>query len=138
MRHFDFGHHRRPPLERLLEDARLRGYAGARNDEIRGFNAEVVAISVDNVWSHKAWAEHQHINFPLLADFWPHGDVAKKYGVFLDKDGISNRALFFIDGSGKIRNSWVAENPTVAPGINIIFDALQEIQGGKPQEARRA
>ena len=107
-------------------------------DEIRALNAEVVGISVDNVWSHKAWAEKQHLKCPLLSDFWPHGDVAKKYGVFREKDGISERALFFIDGAGKIRNSWVAENPTIAPGINIIFEALQEIQGGRTQEARRA
>lgn len=106
-------------------------------EDIRAYNAEILAISVDNVWSHKAWAKQQNITFPLLADFWPHGEVASKYGVFLEKDGISNRALFFIDADGKIRNSWIAENPGVAPGINIIFDVLEEIQGAR-KEARRA
>ena len=105
-------------------------------EDIRDYNAEILAISVDNVWSHKAWAKQQNITFPLLADFWPHGEVAAKYGVFLEKGGISNRALFFIDAEGKILNSWIAENPTVAPGINIVFDALEEIQGAQ-KEARR-
>jgi len=107
-------------------------------EDIRTLNAEVVGVSVDNMWSHRAWAQHQHLTFPLLSDFWPHGEVARKYGVFLEKDGISNRALFFIEGSGNLRSSWIAENPTVAPGINIIFDALEEIRGARSQEARRA
>jgi len=106
-------------------------------EEIRGYNAEVIGVSVDNVWSHRAWAQQQHLTFPLLSDFWPHGEVARKYGVFLEKDGISNRALFFIDGSGNVRSSWIAENPTVAPGINIIFDALEQIKGARQQEVRR-
>jgi len=107
-------------------------------EDIRGYNAEVLAISVDNVWSHKAWAQQQHISFPLLSDFWPHGEVARTYGVFRDEDGISNRALFFIDKSGNLRNTWIAENPAVAPGINIIFDALEVLQGAHQTGARRA
>ena len=106
-------------------------------EDIRAHNAEILAVSVDNVWSHKAWAQQQNLSFPLLSDFWPHGEVARKYGVFLEKDGISNRALFFIDGSGNVRSSWIAENPTVAPGINIIFDALEQIKGARQQEVRR-
>jgi peroxiredoxin len=106
-------------------------------EDIRAYNAEILAVSVDNVWSHKAWAQQQNLTFPLLSDFWPHGEVARKYGIFLEKDGISNRALFFIDGSGNLRSSWIAENPGVAPGINLIFDALEEIKGGRQQEARR-
>jgi len=53
-------------------------------------------------------------------------------------DYIQRGALFFIEGSGNLRSSWIAENPTVAPGINIIFDALEEIRGARSQEARRA
>ena len=107
-------------------------------EEIRGYNAEVLAISVDNHWSHRAWADRQHLTFPLLSDFWPHGEVSQRYGVFLEKSGISNRALFFIDGSGVIRGAWVAENPTIAPGINLIFDTLGQMQGMLSEEARRA
>ncbi|HEY2923399.1 MAG TPA: peroxiredoxin [Candidatus Eisenbacteria bacterium] len=107
-------------------------------EEIRGMNAEVLGISVDGPWCHRAWTERQHLTYPLLSDFWPHGEVARRYGVFRDKEGFSERALFFIDASGKIRGSWVAENPTIAPGINLIFDALEEIQGVRSREARHA
>src|SRR5688572_10540777 len=48
-------------------------------DEIRGYNAEVLGISVDNHWSHKAWTDRQHLTFPLLSDFWPHGEVSQRY-----------------------------------------------------------
>lgn len=107
-------------------------------DEIREYNAEVIGVSVDGRWSHRAWAEHQHLTFPLLSDFWPHGEVARQYGVFRESDGISERALFFIDASGTIRDTWVGENPGIAPGLNIIFDALERIQAGEREEAPRA
>lgn len=97
--------------------------------EIRAHDAEILAISVDNVYSHRAWARQQHLEFPLLADFWPHGAVARQYGVFREGDGISERALFFIDEDGVIRDSWVAENPGIAPGLNVIFDALETMKG---------
>ena len=106
--------------------------------EIRDFNAEVLGVSVDNHWSHRAWAEHLHVTFPLLADFWPHGQVSRLYGVFRETDGISDRALYFIDAAGVIRDSWVAENPGVAPGLNVIFDALERIQGARGKETSRA
>lgn len=107
-------------------------------DDIRGYNAEVLAVSVDNTYSHRAWAEHQHLTFPLLSDFWPHGEVARRYNVFRDNDGISERALFIIDETGMIRDRWVSEDPAIAPGLNIIFDALERIQGTRPKEARYA
>ncbi len=107
-------------------------------DDIHGYNAEVLAVSVDNTYSHRAWAEHQHLTFPLLSDFWPHGEVARRYNVFRDNDGISERALFIIDETGMIRDRWVSENPAIAPGLNIIFDALERIQGTRPKEARYA
>jgi peroxiredoxin len=96
-------------------------------DQIHSYNAEVIGVSVDSVWSHRAWAEQTHIGFPLLSDFWPHGEVARRYGVFRDDDGITNRALFFIDESGVIRSSWVAKDTAIAPGLNVIFNALRQI-----------
>jgi len=98
-------------------------------DDIHSLNAEVFGISVDGRWSHRAWAAQQHITFPLLSDFWPHGAVAQQYGIFRERDGLSERALFFIDGAGTIRGVWVAENPDIAPGLNIIFNTLEAIQG---------
>lgn len=84
-------------------------------DEIRSYNAEIAAVSVDNVYSHRAWAEKLHLTYPLLSDFWPHGAIAREYGVFREKEGISDRAMFFIDDAGTIRERWVAEDPPSPP-----------------------
>jgi peroxiredoxin len=97
-------------------------------EEIRSHNAEMLAISVDSHYSHRAWADHMHITFPLLSDFWPHGTVAKQYGIFRESDGTSERALFFVDTMGLIRHIWVAEDPGIAPSLNIVFQALEQMQ----------
>jgi peroxiredoxin/predicted DsbA family dithiol-disulfide isomerase len=98
-------------------------------DQIRSYDAEVLAVSVDNRWSHKAWAEHQKLTFPLLSDFWPHGAVAQQYGVMRERDGITERALFVIDKGGTIRSTWVGEHPGIAPGLDIVFNALKQLGG---------
>jgi glutaredoxin len=68
-----------------------------------GLNAQVLGISIDHDPCLVAWAESLGgINYPLLSDFWPHGEVAKKYGV-LRSEGYSERALFIIDKEGIIR-----------------------------------
>jgi peroxiredoxin len=96
-------------------------------NDIHGRNAEVLGISVDNCFSHRAWSRVQHLGFPLLADFWPHGAVARRYGVFRDSDGMAQRSLFFIDRAGELRAGWVAADQSVAPGLNIIFDTLDRM-----------
>lgn len=107
-------------------------------EDIHSYNAEVLGISVDGHWSHRAWAERQHISFPLLSDFWPHGAVAQQYGIFRERDGFSERALFFINAAGMIRNTWVAEDPAIAPGLNLIFAALKQIQDERHAEVHHA
>lgn len=107
-------------------------------EDIRDFNAEVLGVSVDSRWSHRAWAETQHLTFPLLSDFWPHGEASRLYGVFREADGISDRAMFFIDSAGILRDSWIAQDPAIAPGLNIIFNALKAIQTRQPAEATHA
>jgi glutaredoxin len=73
-------------------------------DSFVGLNAQVLGISVDHVPCLRAWAESLgEINFPLLSDFWPHGSVAKAYGVLRSDEGFSERALFVIDCDGIIR-----------------------------------
>jgi peroxiredoxin len=62
----------------------------------------VVAISTDPVFSLKAFREKEGFEFPLLSDFWPHGEVAKAYGVFNDKAGMALRGTFLIDPEGKV------------------------------------
>ncbi|HWS36150.1 MAG TPA: peroxiredoxin [Actinoplanes sp.] len=64
---------------------------------------QVLTVSVDSVYSHKIWAEREGFDFPLLADFWPHGEVATAYGVFDHDRGIANRGTFLIDATGIVR-----------------------------------
>ncbi|MGH3832480.1 MAG: peroxiredoxin [Pseudonocardiaceae bacterium] len=71
--------------------------------EFQNSDAQVLAVSVDSAYTLKAWAEQQGYDFPLLADFWPHGKVARDYGVFNDEAGIANRGTFLVDTDGVIR-----------------------------------
>ena len=64
--------------------------------------AQVLAISCDTAPSQKVWAEQQGWTFPVLSDFWPHGEVAKSYGAFNDALGCANRVTIVIDANGKI------------------------------------
>jgi len=64
---------------------------------------ELLGISVDSKATLRAFAEQEHYDFNLLADFWPHGAVAKEYGVFLEEKGFANRATYIIDVKGIIR-----------------------------------
>jgi peroxiredoxin len=66
-------------------------------------DAAVLAVSVDSHFTHKKWAEEQGFNYPLLADFWPHGEVARAYGVFNEDLGAAERGTFIIDKAGLIR-----------------------------------
>jgi peroxiredoxin len=66
-------------------------------------NAQVLTISVDSSYSHKVWADREGFDFPLLADFWPHGAVAQAYGVFNDERGYANRGTFLVDRDGVVR-----------------------------------
>lgn len=66
-------------------------------------DVQILTVSVDSVYSHKVWADREGYDFPLLADFWPHGAVAEAYGVFNAERGYANRGTFVIDKSGTVR-----------------------------------
>jgi peroxiredoxin len=87
---------------------------------------QVLTISVDSPYSHKVWAEREGYDFPLLADFWPHGAVAQAYGVFHDKAGYANRGTFVIDKDGVVRFAEVQE-PGEARDQKRWREALAEI-----------
>lgn len=89
-------------------------------------NAQLLGISVDGRWSHQAFAENRNLNFPLLSDFEPKGEVARKYGVYDPQAGLSQRALFVIDAQGIIRWSYVSPSG-INPGANGILSALESI-----------
>jgi mycoredoxin-dependent peroxiredoxin len=63
----------------------------------------VLTVSVDSVHVHRTWAEMEGYEFGLLSDFWPHGEVAKAYGVFDDERGLATRGTFIIDKNGVVR-----------------------------------
>ncbi len=95
--------------------------------EFRRFNAEVAAISVDNTWSHLAFARDRNLSFPLLSDFEPKGKVSREYGVYQKESGHSGRAIFVIDSEGIIRWSYVVPN-NVNPGADGVLKALEEME----------
>ncbi|MGH3780725.1 MAG: peroxiredoxin, partial [Pseudonocardiaceae bacterium] len=74
-----------------------------RDDLAEFTDVQVLAVSVDSVYTLKAWSNQQGYEFPLWADFWPHGKVAQDYGVFNDPAGIANRGTFLVDTYGVIR-----------------------------------
>lgn len=97
--------------------------------EIQDHNAVLLGISVDSVWSHVTLARDKKIDFPLLADFEPKGEVSRAYGVYQDHEGVCSRALFLIDGHGIIR--WAHLSPSgVNPGVDGVLDALEDLEHG--------
>jgi mycoredoxin-dependent peroxiredoxin len=73
---------------------------------------ELIAISCDNKASLRVFAEQERYDFTLLSDFWPHGAVAREYGVFLEKKGYADRATFLVDKNGKIAATFVTDSNT--------------------------
>jgi peroxiredoxin len=69
---------------------------------------DVVAISCDSRHAQRIWSEQQKLPFPVLSDFWPHGETAKAYGVFNEDLGCANRASFLIDGSGTVVDTFAS------------------------------
>ena len=69
----------------------------------------VVVVSCDSIYTMKAWADTHAYSSPLLSDFWPHGEVAREYGVFNEQEGLATRGTFLIDADGVVR--WSVVNP---------------------------
>jgi peroxiredoxin len=94
--------------------------------EFQHYDAKLLGISVDGVWCHAAFARDRKLHFPLLSDFEPKGAVARRYGVYRDGDGFTERALFVIDADGIIHWSYVSPL-TVNPGADGILAALESL-----------
>lgn len=105
------------------------GYAFARQ-MFEDQEAVILGITVDNIPTLYAWTRQMgDIWFPILSDFWPHGDVADRYGV-LRRDGTTERALVIIDKLGIIRNIKV-EDINVRPPLDFIVTSLAQLNGEK-------
>lgn len=92
------------------------------------YETQLLCISVDSIPCHKAWARSMGgLSFPLMSDYYPHGEIARKYGVFEEKRGYAERAVFLIDKSGIIR---YIEHVQLAqlPDNQKLFSAMAELQ----------
>jgi peroxiredoxin (alkyl hydroperoxide reductase subunit C) len=69
-----------------------------QNDDV-----QVVTISCDSIYAQKVFSLREELDFPLLADYWPHGEVARSYGVFNEDGGYANRGTFLVDRDGIVR-----------------------------------
>jgi peroxiredoxin len=96
--------------------------------EFHRFNAELLGISVDGIWSHLAFAKDRNLHFPLLADFEPKGEVARAYQAYRSKEGTSERVLYVIDAEGIV--TWSFVSPVgINPGADGILRALENLGG---------
>ena len=105
----------------------------AELEKFAGYDAQVVGIGVDSVFSSIAWQKFElgMLNYPLCSDFYPHGDVARRFGVLREGDpipGISERAIFIVDKQGQIAFSQVYPIPEV-PDVEDIYVALRKLKG---------
>jgi peroxiredoxin len=89
-------------------------------------DTQVLTVSVDSMFTHRAWANQQKYKFPLLSDFWPHGAVSASYGVFNEQLGAAVRGTFVIDRSGTVRWKVVNSIPD-ARDVNEYRAALTEL-----------
>ena len=99
-------------------------------NEMKSFetlDAEVLGVSVDSVWSHKAYAEKMGIKYSLLADFQPRGAMADKYGAYLADKGITGRAIVIVNKAGNI--AWIKNyDIPVVPDLAEVAAALQQVK----------
>jgi peroxiredoxin len=99
----------------------------ANRETFASLNTAAVGISVDAVPAKNAWAKELKIKeTPLLADFWPHGQVARLYGIFRDKEGFSERVNIILDERGKVVFVKIYEISQL-PDINEIIGALKKL-----------
>ena len=102
--------------------------------EFERSNTQLLAISVDSIYSHGAWAAVRGLTFPLLADFHPKGEVARLYEVMRDSDGFSERALYGIDANGNIRFKQISPKLNHIPDIYELFDQLKQLEESETGE----
>ncbi|MBE9374630.1 peroxiredoxin [Saccharopolyspora sp. HNM0983] len=96
--------------------------------EFQNDQVQVLGVSVDSPFALKAWADQEGYTFPLLSDFWPHGETAKAYGVFNEDAGMAVRGTFLIDTEGKVRFA-EANQPGEARDQSVWKKAVTELTG---------
>jgi peroxiredoxin len=89
-------------------------------------SVQLVGVSCDPMHAQRAWAEAEKYDFPLLSDFWPHGEVARAYGVFSETTGAAVRGTFLIDRAGVLRWS-VVNGPGEARPLSAYREAVASL-----------
>ncbi|OGH06110.1 MAG: thioredoxin peroxidase [Candidatus Levybacteria bacterium RBG_16_35_11] len=98
--------------------------------KFKKYNAQFLGISVDNVWTHLAFAKDENLHFPLLSDFNPKGEVSRLYNSYNEKEGVSERAIYVVDKDGKI--AWGYISPIgINPGADGVLEALEKLQSAR-------
>jgi peroxiredoxin len=97
--------------------------------ELEGLDADVVVITAHAVPTNAKWAGENDFSFPVLSDFWPHGNVARAYGVFNEDLGVAVRTSFVIDGDGVIRDIIASGSLGEARPYQAYVDALGKVEG---------
>jgi|SRR5919106_3631718 peroxiredoxin len=110
----------------------MPGYE-ADQARLAALDAQVLGVSVDSTPTHEAWAKSLGgLSYPLLSDFYPHGEVASRYGVFRGEEpprpGVCDRAVFVIDKQGVIRGKWVSPVLSEIPPSEEIFACLERLR----------
>jgi len=106
-------------------------------DKFAGFDTQVLGISVDSIYCHLAWAKREIglLDYPLCSDFFPHGEVARRYGVFREDPplpGINERAIYVVDKHGRI--AWAKLYDIGAqPENEELFEALRNLGTAVPK-----
>ena len=94
--------------------------------ELNEQGTDLLGISVDSAFAHKAFQHHLGATIPLLSDFQPRGAVAQRYGVFIEGRGHNERALVMVGPDGEVLWAHKSSTPLEIPGANLIFDALDQ------------
>jgi peroxiredoxin (alkyl hydroperoxide reductase subunit C) len=95
--------------------------------EFEAAGVQVLACSCDTRFAQAQWAEKQGFGFPVLSDFWPHGEVAKAYGVFNDALGCANRATFLINTGGAVVDTFATPDLGTAREKSRYTEALEKL-----------
>ncbi len=93
-------------------------------DEIRAKGVDIYGVSTDASDSQTAFREKLGVTIPQLSDFEPKGAAARVFGAYFEPGGMTNRAIVVIGPDGVVQASYLAENPGVLPGVNVVFDLL--------------
>jgi len=103
--------------------------------EFNGLGVQLIGVSCDGIWCHLAFARDRKLRIPLLSDFEPKGAVSRVYGVYDEKTGESQRALFVIDAEGIVRWSYVSP-VGINPGADGVIKALESLAKREPEAVR--